>query len=53
MNELDFLEIPMSLSTLDPVNYQYFNQLLNHRTIIMNTEVDDNLLESVIIQKKI
>ena len=49
MNELDFLEIPMSLSTLDPVNYQYFNQLLNHRTIIMNTEVDDNLLESVII----
>ena len=47
MNELDFLEIPMSLSTLDPVNYQYFNQLLNHRTIIFNQEVASDIVEYI------
>ena len=48
-DDLDFLEIPTNMSALDPITYQYFNQLLNYRTIIMNTGVDDNLLESVII----
>ena len=48
-DELDFLEIPTNMSALDPITYQYFNQLLNYRTVIMNAGVDDNLLESVII----
>ena len=48
-DDLDFLEIPTNMSALDPITYQYFNQLLNYRTIIMNAGVDDNLLESVII----
>ena len=52
LDELDFLEIPTNMSALDPITYQYFNQLLNYRTIIMNTGVDDNLLESVIIPLK-
>ena len=52
LDDLDFLEIPTNISALDPITYQYFNQLLNYRTIIMNTGVDDNLLESVIIPLK-
>lgn len=31
----------------DPVDYQYFNQLLNHRTVIFNTEVTEDIVERV------
>lgn len=33
----------------NPIDYQYFNQLLNHRTIILNDDVSDSLLEKVIL----
>lgn len=46
---LDFLEIPMELSNLDPISYQYFDKLLNKRTIIFNESVDTDIVESLII----
>lgn len=43
------LEEPTLLSGLDPVSYQYFNQMLNNRRIIMNGNIDETLLETVLI----
>lgn len=31
----------------DPVLYQYFNQLFNHRTIIFNSDVQEDIVEKV------
>lgn len=41
--DLDFLAMPEEVG-LDPVKFQYFNQLLNHRTIILNQEICENLV---------
>lgn len=46
---LEFLELPMEMCQLDPVSYEYFNQRFNHRTIIFNQGVDENILETVIL----
>lgn len=37
---------------LDPVTYQYFNQLFNHRTIIFNADVQEDIVEKVYIPLK-
>lgn len=50
--EIDFLTIPEQLSNLDPVTYQYFNQLLNHRTILFNSAVDENVIEYIMMPLK-
>ena len=36
-------------TVVDPANYQYFNHLLNYRTIILNKEVDETIVEHVAI----
>ena len=36
----------------DPETYQYFNQLLNHRTVVFNTEISDNIVERVYLPLK-
>lgn len=46
---LEFLAEALDLNSLDPITYQYFNQLLNHRTIVFNQGVDENILETVIL----
>ena len=33
----------------DPTMYQYFNQLLNHRTIILNSDIQEDIVEKVYI----
>lgn len=45
--DLDFLTVPEQVSSLDPVKFQYFNQLFNHRTIILNQEIGQNLVQTV------
>ena len=52
MSELEFLGFASEVSTLDPIMYQYFNQLLKHRTIILNSEIDENILETVVMPLK-
>lgn len=47
--DLDFLLDALKLSNLDRVEYQYFDQLLNHNTIILNDAVDEDIIEGVII----
>ena len=37
------------MSSLDPIGYQYFDNLFNHRTIIFNQEVDESIVENVIL----
>lgn len=49
MKDLDFLGFAETASSLDPVSYQYFNQLLNNRTIVLNSEIDENILETVVL----
>ena len=34
MSDLEFLGFANDVSTLDPIMYQYFNNLLKHKTII-------------------
>lgn len=49
MADLDFLKIPLEISGLDPVNYHYFDQLINKRTILFNGEVSEDLIETVFV----
>lgn len=46
-NNVEFLDIPISFSQLDMVSYQYFDNLINHRTIVFNSEIDANIVEAV------
>jgi len=50
--DLEFLDIVKEYSELDAVNYEYFNQRFNHRTIILNTGIDENILETVVMPLK-
>lgn len=47
--EFDFLAIPQEMSSLDPVTYQYFDKLLNKRTIVFNEGVDTDIVEMLIL----
>ncbi len=44
--DFDVLMVPKELG-LDPVDYQYFHQLLENRTVLFNRDVDENIVESV------
>ena len=52
MEGFEFLAIPEKFSSLDIPMYQYFHQLLNNRTIIFNSEVDENIVEAVYLPLK-
>lgn len=52
MSDLEFLGFANEVSPLDPVMYQYFNQLLKHRTIVLNAEIDESILETVVLPLK-
>ena len=47
--DLEDLFNDMQAYGFDPVSYQYFNQLLNHRTIILNDSVEESIVEKVFI----
>ena len=52
MSDLEFLGFANDVSTLDPIMYQYFNQLLRKRTIVLNAEIDESILETVVLPLK-
>ena len=52
MSDLEFLGFANDVSTLDPIMYQYFNQLLKKRTIVLNAEIDESILETVVLPLK-
>ena len=52
MSDLEFLGFANEVSTLDPIMYQYFLQLLKKRTIVLNAEIDENILETVFLPLK-
>ena len=45
--DLEELFNTMQVYDFDPTMYQYFNQLLNHRTIIFNCDVSEKIVEKV------
>ena len=45
--DLEELFNTMQVYGFDPTMYQYFNQLLNHRTIIFNCDVSEEIVEKV------
>ena len=47
MGEESLFSLCETFSALDPVMYQYFNQLLNNRTIVFNRDVDQDIVETV------
>lgn len=49
MSDFEFLGFAEATSSLDPVMYQYFKNLLNNRTIILNSEIDQDILETVVL----
>ena len=52
MEEHNIEEILKLVNSLDICDYQYFHQLLNKRTIIFNSDVDENIIESVYLPLK-
>lgn len=38
-----------AISRLDPVSYQYFDSLFNHRTVLLNQEIDECFYETVVL----
>ena len=52
MSDFEFLGFANEVSTLDPIMYQYFNQLLKNRTIVLNAEIDESILETVVLPLK-
>ena len=50
--DLEFLDVVKEYSELDIINYEYFNQRFNHRTILFNQEVDENIIETVYLPLK-
>ena len=47
--DLEELFNSMQTYSFDPATYQYFNQLLNHRTILFNCDVQEDIIEKVYI----
>lgn len=47
--ELEFLDFAQAVNGLNIVDYQYFHNLLNNRTIILNSEIDESILETVVL----
>lgn len=47
--DLDELFNSMQIYGFDPTTYQYFNQLINHRTIVFNCDVQDDIIEKIYI----
>ena len=47
--DLEELFNALQTSGFDPALYQYFNQLINHRTIIFNCDVQEDIVEKVYI----
>lgn len=52
MSEFEFLGFAETTSSLDPIMYQYFKNLIQKRTIILNSEIDENILETVVLPLK-
>ena len=52
MEEFEFLAVPEKYSSIDIVNYQYFNQLINHRTIVFNNNISEDIVESLYLPLK-
>lgn len=46
---LDDLVALLDTQSIDPATYQYFDKLMNQRTIIFNQEVDERIVERVAI----
>lgn len=47
MGDLDFLSLVQDTSSLDPVMYEYFNQRFNHRTVVFNKDVTEDIVETI------
>lgn len=46
MSGFEFLAIPEKYSSVDIIEYQYFHQLLENRTIIFNSEIGEDIIET-------
>lgn len=49
MPDISYLDAVRSLSALDPIMYQYFDSLLNHRTVLLNQEIDECFYEAAVL----
>ena len=47
MSGFEFLAIPEKYSSVDVIEYQYFHQLLENRTIIFNSEIGEDIIETL------
>lgn len=52
MKDFEFLGFADTVSNLDIISYQYFNNLINNRTIVLNEEIDESILETVVLPLK-
>ena len=47
MENFDFLTLPKEFCGLDIITYQYFHQLLEKRTIVFNSEISEDIIETL------
>lgn len=52
MEGFDFLPFLEKISNFTPADYQYFHQLFHNRTIVLNEEICEDILEAVILPLK-
>lgn len=52
MEGFDFLPFLEKISNFTPTDYQYFHQLFHNRTIVLNEEICEDILEAVILPLK-
>lgn len=45
--DIDFLNEIIEQTQISISDYQYFNQLLRHRTIVFNSDIDEKIVEAV------
>ena len=47
MSGFEFLAVPEKYSSVDIIEYQYFHQMLENRTIIFNSEISEDIVETL------
>lgn len=47
MSGFEFLAVPEKYSSVDVIEYQYFHQMLDNRTIIFNSEISEDIVETL------
>ncbi len=52
MNDFEFLDIIKDYCSINPIDYQYYHQLFDKRTIILNSDICEDIVEKIFLPLK-